>query len=358
MNKQSINYRQLVDQIKVWASNAGLNEVFLSPVVMPKQVDKTFSEWLKSGYHGTMQYLVRHHVLRTQPDLLLPGVKSAILVLMPYLAEQAYLPRNILNDMQKAYVSRYALGRDYHKVIRQRLKRLVLKMIEEIGDFQYRICVDSAPIPEVSLARLGCAGWQGKHTLLINHQRGSFFFIGEVLTDLPLPIAIRQEVNHCGSCSRCIESCPTKAIVKPYQLDARRCISYLTIELSDIIPEPFRALIGNRIYGCDDCQLVCPWNRFARFSDKDDFAVRHKLDNVDLLTLWYWSEADFQSNMAGSAIYRIGYQKWLSNIAIALGNISTSADIMQALSIRIDDGDHRVSESVRWALVRHQKANG
>jgi epoxyqueuosine reductase len=252
----------------------------------------------------------------------------------------------------KAFVARYALGRDYHKLVRGRLKRLAARIEREVGSLGYRVFTDSAPVMEVELARKAGLGWRGKHTLLLSRDAGSFFFLGEIYTDLPLPVD-RPVSEHCGDCVRCIDACPTRAIVGPYRLDARRCISYLTIELKGSIPESLRSLIGNRVYGCDDCQLVCPWNRFARVSAEPDFRVRNGLDAAELAELFAWSEAEFWQHMAGSAIRRIGYERWLRNLAVGLGNAPTTERVVGALKARAGDASVLVREHVGWALARH-----
>jgi len=258
----------------------------------------------------------------------------------------------VLGEGGKAFVARYALGRDYHKFVRGRLQRLAARIEREAGPVGYRVFTDSAPVMEVELARNAGLGWRGKHTLLLSRDAGSFFFLGEIYTDLPLPVD-RAVSGHCGNCVRCIDACPTRAIVGPYRLDARRCISYLTIELKGSIPEPLRPLIGNRVYGCDDCQLVCPWNRFARVSAEPDFRVRNGLDAAELAELFAWSEAEFRQRMAGSAIRRIGYERWLRNLAVGLGNAPTTERVVGALKARAGDASGLVREHVIWALARH-----
>jgi epoxyqueuosine reductase len=258
----------------------------------------------------------------------------------------------VLADGAKAFVSRYALGRDYHKVLRARLQKLADRIAGEIGAFGYRVFTDSAPVMEVELASRAGLGWRGKHTLLLAREAGSFFFLGEIYTDLPLP-ADAPVAERCGTCARCIDVCPTRAIVAPYSLDARRCISYLTIELKGPIPVDLRPLIGNRVYGCDDCQLVCPWNKYARPTPEPDFRVRNGLDDIELATLFGWTEAEFRERLAGSAILRIGYERWSRNLAVGLGNAPTSARVVDALRARIDDPSPLVREHVAWALARH-----
>jgi epoxyqueuosine reductase len=257
-----------------------------------------------------------------------------------------------MDDGERAFVSRYALGRDYHKVLRGRLQQLADRVATEIGAFGYRVFTDSAPVMEVELARKAGLGWRGKHTLLLSRDAGSFFFLGEIYTDLPLPPDAPVS-EHCGACAKCIDVCPTGAIVAPYQLDARRCISYLTIELKGAIPVALRPLIGNRVYGCDDCQLVCPWNRYARVSSEPDFQVRNGLDRAALIELFAWTEREFHARLAGSAIHRIGYERWLRNLAVGLGNAPRGERVIAALRAREDHPSALVREHVVWALERH-----
>lgn len=309
--------------------------------------------WLADGFHGEMDYMARHGLKRARPAELVAGTRSVISVFMPYRAAQAADAAATLAAGEQAYVSRYALGRDYHKVLRNRLQRLADRLAERIGPFGYRVFVDSAPVLEVEAARQSGLGWRGKHSLLLNRDYGSFFFLGELFTDLALPADPPLPQEHCGSCSRCQSACPTGAIVAPYRVDARRCISYLTIELPGPIPEEFRRLIGNRIYGCDDCQLACPWNRFAVTSDEPDFAVRNGLDAARLVELFAWSEDDFRNRLAGSAICRIGHSRWLRNIAVALGNAPSTTKVVAALESRRETDDALVREHVCWALAQH-----
>ncbi len=287
------------------------------------------------------------------PRELIPGTLLVITARMNYRPPGARASAAVLDDPTKAFVARYALGRDYHKVLRARLQRLADRIASMIGDFGYRVFTDSAPVLEVALAAKSGIGWQGKHTLLLTRDAGSWFFLGEIYTDLPLP-ATPPQPSHCGSCSACIDVCPTGAIVAPYELDARRCISYLTIELPGSIPEELRPLIGNRVYGCDDCQLCCPWNRFAQDADEPDFAVRNGLDDADLVALFAWTEAEFTSRLAGSAIRRIGFERWSRNLAVGLGNAPGHPGIIAALESRVDDPSALVREHVAWALARHR----
>ena len=309
--------------------------------------------WLSAGQHGEMDYLKRHGSKRTRPTDLLPGTLRVITARMNYYPADASDSESVLRDGKLAFIARYALGRDYHKVLRRRLQQLAERIRDAIGEFRYRVFTDSAPVLEVALAAKSGIGWQGKHTLLLTRNHGSWFFLGEIYTDLPLPESPPQK-NHCGSCQACLDICPTRAITAPYQLDARRCISYLTIEHRSSIPEEFRVLIGNRVYGCDDCQLVCPWNKFAQVSDEPDFQVRHGLDRSDLLTLFAWSEEEFHGNLAGSAIHRIGYERWLRNLAVGLGNAPYCPAIVTALEARRSHCTALVLEHIEWALKRQR----
>jgi len=310
-------------------------------------------KWLSLGWHGEMGYMARHGRCRSRPAQLLPGTLRVISARMNYWPAEARPAQGVLEDDEAAYVSRYALGRDYHKVMRRALRDLAQRVAELAGPHGYRVFVDSAPVLEKALARNAGLGWIGKHTNLIAREAGSWFFLGEIFTDLPLPIDAPASA-HCGSCTACMPACPTGAIVGPHRLDARRCISYLTIELDGPIPTELRKAMGNRIYGCDDCQLVCPWNKFARAAAHPDFRVRHGLDAPRLTELFGWTELQFDQRMRGSAIYRIGYQRWLRNIAIALGNARSSAAVLTALNARRDDRSPLVREHVRWALEAHQ----
>jgi len=297
-----------------------------------------------------MDYMAKHGTKRSRPDELEPGTLRVISVRMDYFPPEAASIKTVLNDKNRGLISRYATGRDYHKLIRKRLQKLVDKMQQEVGEFGYRVFTDSAPVLEKALAENAGLGWIGKHTNLINKKAGSWFFLGEIYTDLPLPLNEAPPENHCGTCTACIDICPTQAIIAPYQLDARRCISYLTIELKTAIPVEFRKAIGNHIYGCDDCQLVCPWNRFSKPSDEKDFEVRHGLDAPQLLDLFFWTEAEFLKKMEGSPIRRIGYMQWLRNIAVALGNAPYSSSIVDALKNRREEVDEMVQGHIDWAL--------
>ena len=308
--------------------------------------------WLRQGFHGEMHYMQRHSHLRAHPQEWVPGALRVISVRMDYWPAEALDAESVINDPERAYVSRYALARDYHKVLRRALRDLGEALARRMGTMGYRVCVDSAPVLEKALARNAGLGWIGKHTNLIHSSEGSWFFLGELLTDLPLPIDPPASA-HCGSCSACLPACPTGAIVAPWTLDARRCISYLTIELKGSIPVDLRPLLGNRIYGCDDCQLVCPWNKFARAASHPDFqTVRHNLDRATLCELFLWSEEEFLTRTQGSAIRRIGYLRWLRNIAVALGNGPPSEAAERALVARLSHPSALVQEHVSWALER------
>jgi epoxyqueuosine reductase len=333
------------------ARELGFSQLGVASVDIPDD-EQHLLRWLEAGFHGEMDYMRRHGVLRSRPADLVPGTIRVVSVRMDYWPQAARDADEILEDGSLAYVSRYALGRDYHKIMRRALANLAEGLAGNIGPFGYRVCVDSAPVLEKALARNAGLGWIGKHTNLIARDAGSWFFLGEILTDLPLPVDTPASA-HCGTCQACIPACPTAAIVAPYRLDARRCISYLTIEHHSAIPIELRPALGNRIYGCDDCQLVCPWNKFARSAAHPDFKVRHGLDAPRLAALFGWTEAEFELRMRGSAIYRIGYERWSRNIAVALGNAPTSPEVVGALHVRREDSSALVREHVEWALGRH-----
>ncbi len=345
------DFGALKSRIQQWSQELGFQQLGISDVDLG-DAEVRLQDWLHKHFHGEMGYMERHGLKRSRPDDLVPGTLRVISVRMDYLREDQNKAKALLDHPKKAYVSRYALGRDYHKVLRGRLRDLARRIEEEIGDFGYRVFVDSAPVLEKPLAEKAGLGWVGKHTNLINRDAGSWFFLGELYTDLPLATDI-AETSHCGSCHACIDVCPTAAIVAPYELDARRCISYLTIELKSSIPEPFRKLIGNRVYGCDDCQLFCPWNKFAQLSDEGDFAARHALDSADMVTLFLWDEATFLDKTEGSAIRRIGFEQWLRNLAVGLGNAAVSDDLIAALQSRRSHDSELVREHVEWALEQH-----
>ncbi len=341
----------LKSRVRGWARELGFQQLGVSDIDLA-DAEEHLRTWLDQQFHGDMQYMERHGVKRSRPALLVPGTVRVLSVRMDYLVEDQAVSKALLHHPQKAYLSRYALGRDYHKVLRRRLARLAGRIHEEVGEFGYRAFVDSAPVLEKPLAEKAGLGWIGKHTNLINRNAGSWFFLGELYTDLPLPVDTAA-TSHCGSCRACIDVCPTDAIVAPYALDARRCISYLTIELTGSIPERFRKLVGNRVYGCDDCQLYCPWNKFAQTTDETDFSPRHGLDDIDMVTLFRWDEATFLARTEGSAIRRIGYEQWLRNLAVGLGNAATSADVIAALEEKRDHDSALVREHVQWALAQH-----
>jgi epoxyqueuosine reductase len=344
----------LAADIKRWGRELGFQQTGITGIDLSED-EQRLERWLALGRHGEMGYMARHGRRRSRPDALRPGTVSVISARMDYLPPDARDPFTVLESPRLGYVSRYALGRDYHKVLRRRLQRLAERIGSAVGPFGHRVFVDSAPVLEKALARNAGLGWIGKHTNLIHERTGSWFFLGELYTDLSLP-RDRPATEHCGSCRACIDVCPTDAIVGPWELDARRCISYLTIEHPGPIPKPYRIPLGNRIYGCDDCQLVCPWNKFARLSAEPDFVVRHGLDAPDLVRLFGWNEDEFKDRTAGSAIRRIGYLRWLRNIAVALGNAPTSPDVVAALEARAVHPSLMVREHVAWALARHRGA--
>jgi epoxyqueuosine reductase len=347
------DFQRLATQIKHWGLELGFQQVGISDIDL-SVAEQHLQEWLNSGYQGDMQYMAAHGLKRSRPALLHPETCSIISVRMDYLYHLPTAAALDFPDPAQAFVSRYALGRDYHKVLRNRLQKLADKITLNTGPFGYRAFVDSAPVLEKAIAEKAGLGWIGKHTNLINRQAGSWFFLGELYTNLPLP-ADQAASQHCGQCSACLTVCPTQAIVAPYQVDARLCISYLTIELHTSIPEPLRPLVGNRIYGCDDCQLICPWNRFAKLSVEADFKPRYQLDSSSLLNLFSWSETDFLQRTEGSAIRRIGHQRWLRNIAVALGNGQASGEVRQALQARLSHESELVREHISWALQRLDK---
>lgn len=342
---------QLAESIRRWAAELGFAGVSIAGVDLG-DAELRLRDWLDQGRHGTMDYMAARFPLRARPAELVAEAASIISVRMDYLPATAHAAESVLADPELGYISRYALGRDYHKVLRHRLQRLAERIEAVAPASRLRVCCDSVPLMEVELAARGGLGWRGKHTLLLNREAGSWFFLGEIVTDLALP-ADEPTSEHCGTCQRCIDVCPTRAIVAPYQIDARLCVSYLTIEHHGSIPEPLRELMGNRIYGCDDCQLACPWNRYAQSSPEADFAPRNALDAARLVELFTWSAADFDTRLAGSAIRRIGHERWLRNIAVALGNAPTSAPVIEALETRRDHPSPLVREHVTWALAQH-----
>jgi epoxyqueuosine reductase len=348
---------KLAARIKEWGVELGFQQVGISDTDLAPH-EKHLERWLSQGYHGSMDYMKRHGTRRSRPSELVPGTLRVISVRMDYLRSEARPATELLEDSEKALLSRYALGRDYHKVLRRRLQRLASRIEAEVGPFGYRAFVDSAPVLEKALAEKAGLGWIGKHSNLLNRRAGSWFFLGELFTDLPLPVDEPAE-NHCGDCVRCIDACPTAAIVGPYQVDARRCISYLTIELKGSIPLELRPLMGTRVFGCDDCQFVCPWNRFAQPSPEEDFKPRHGLDDAALLRLFGWSEDEFLQRTEGSAIRRTGYEGWLRNLAVGLGNArptraASRRAIIMALEERLDHPSDTVREHVEWALKQQE----
>jgi epoxyqueuosine reductase len=347
----SIDYASLATDIKRWARELGFADAGIAGTELGDD-EAHLESWLAEGHHGEMDYMARHGTRRSRPAELEPGTLRVISLRMDYVPPGMPNAWDVLRDGEKGYVARYALGRDYHKLMRNRLQKLATRIQERVGDFKYRAYVDSAPVLEKAIARNAGLGWIGKHTVLINKRAGSYFFLGELYTDLPLPLDA-PATAHCGSCRRCIDICPTQAIVGPYRLDARRCISYLTIELKGSIPVELREPMGNRVFGCDDCQLICPWNKFAQDATEPDFAPRHSLDGAKLVELFAWSEEEFLSRTEGMAIRRTGYEGWLRNLAVGLGNAPRSDGIVSALQARADHPSDVVREHVRWALARH-----
>jgi epoxyqueuosine reductase len=350
----------LVDRIRSWAEELGFAEARIADIDLGDAEHK-LQQWLDAGFHGEMDYMAAHGEKRARPAELIPGTLRVISVRMDYLPRATTenwreIEEARQSDAQAAVVSVYARGRDYHKVLRSRLQQLTEKITAEIGSFGFRVFTDSAPVMEVELAQGAGLGWRGKHTLLLHREAGSMFFLGEIYTDLPLPVD-EPISSHCGECAACIDICPTQAIVAPFKLDARRCISYLTIELKGSIPTELRPLIGNRVLGCDDCQLACPWNKFAQRSQLPDFDVRHELDKATLVDLFAWTEEEFDRRMEGSAIRRIGHERWLRNIAVALGNAATQyandPKLISALESRRVHPSELVREHVTWALGQH-----
>jgi len=348
------DHAALAELIRTWGRELGFQQMGIAGIELG-QDEAHLRDWLAKGLHGRMDYMARHGDKRSRPDELVPGTLRVLSARMDYGTGDDAEAWATLGQGERAYVARYALGRDYHKVMRQRLQKLADRIAAHIGPFGYRAFVDSAPVLERALARDAGLGWIGKHSCLINRGAGSWFFLGEIFTDLPLPEDTPASA-HCGTCTRCIEVCPTGAIIEPYRVDARRCISYLTIELKQAIPEELRPLVGNRIFGCDDCQLACPWNKFAVRSDEPDFRVRNHLDRATLAELFAWDEPEFLQRTEGSAVRRTGHEGWLRNIAVALGNAPTTPDVLAALASRRDDPSDLVREHVAWALSRHPKA--
>lgn len=352
MSSAPLDLLALTASIREWAAQLGFQQVGITDINLTEDALR-LDAYLAAGYHGEMEYMASHGTMRSRPDELVLGTLRVISVRMDYLPEDTQMAQ-MLAQPEQAYVSRYALGRDYHKLIRKRLQQLAEKISQEIGPFGHRAFVDSAPVLEKALARKAGLGWVGKNTLILNRKAGSWFFLGELLVDLPLPIDQPDDRDHCGKCTACLQVCPTQAFVGDRVLDARRCISYLTIELKGAIPEDLRPLIGNRVFGCDDCQLVCPWNRFAKPTQEDDFQPRHRLDNSSLVELFMWTEDEFLARTLGSPIRRTGYERWLRNLAVGLGNAPSTIPVLEALKARLEHPSELVREHVRWALQQHQ----
>lgn len=358
----SLNYQQLAVDIKRWGRELGFQQVGITDIELGEQ-EARLKEWLAKGYHGTMEWLAAHGNKRSRPAELVPGTLRVISVRMDYLPGDTQQIQ-ILKDPTKAYISRYALGRDYHKLIRKRLGQLAQQIDAALpadypgkGELLNRAFVDSAPVMERPLAEKAGLGWTGKHTLIINSTAGSWFFLGEIFTFLPLPVDLPEQPNQCGECTACLKVCPTDAFPRPYELDARRCISYLTIENKGAIPLEFREPMGNRVFGCDDCQAICPWNKYAQFSSESAFLPRHDLADSDLVDLFNWSEAEFLANTEGSAIRRIGYEGWLRNLAVGLGNAPSDERTFNALQKKWEQVSPLVQEHIEWALAQHENPN-
>ena len=355
MDAQNTNFitENFSEDLQNLGNHFGFQQLGVSDIDL-SVTDKQLAAWISAGFHGNMDYMHRHGSMRTHPEELVPDTVRIITARMDYWPDDAAAePWGVINDDDKGYISRYALGRDYHKLIRKRLQKLAEAIADKIGGMGYRVFTDSAPVMEKSLAQKSGLGWVGKHSNILNRQHGSYFFLGEIYTDYPFPLTAPTS-DHCGQCVACIDICPTQAIVAPYQVDARRCISYLTIELRDSIPVEFRHAIGNRIYGCDDCQLVCPWNKFAQATVESDYLPRHGLDSPQLLDLFAWTAAEFDERLAGNPIRRIGYDSWLRNIAVALGNATPNPTIIQTLVIRRKTASKMVQEHIDWALVQQR----
>lgn len=344
--------KHLAESLKVKAGELGFAELGITDT-QPGSHEAALQRWLDAGYHGDMDYMARHGTKRSRPDELEPGTLRVVSVRMNYWPD-GHPALTQLENGEQAYLSRYALGRDYHKVLRQRLKQLGDFLQTQVAGTHYRVFVDSAPVLERAFAEKAGLGWIGKNTLLIHPKVGSYFFLGELLTNLPLPVDAAFSSMHCGSCTACLDICPTQAFVGPHLLDARRCISYLTIELKGPIPEDLRPLMGNRVFGCDDCQIGCPWNKFASFTGETDFTPRHQLDSASLIQLFAWTETEFLARTEGSPIRRTGYQGWLRNLAVGLGNAPTSSAVIDSLKARRNDPSALVRTHVEWALTQHQ----
>ncbi|WP_105258144.1 tRNA epoxyqueuosine(34) reductase QueG [Pseudoalteromonas sp. T1lg88] len=357
MPQDTINYPELAQQIKQWASELGFADAAICDIDL-RQHEAQLQRWLDLGYHGEMNFMAEHGTKRSRPDELVPGTQRVISLKMHYLPPDAGFAKT-LKDPNLAYISRYALGRDYHKLMRNRIKKLGERISEQVESLGFRPFVDSAPVLERQLAAKAGLGFTGKHSLIIDKQAGSWFFLGELFVDIPLPVDDPTErlasQGDCGNCVACMTMCPTGAIVEPFVVDARKCISYLTIELKGAIPEQYRQAMGNRIYGCDDCQLICPWNRYGQITAEQDFHARAQLRDKSLLDLFAWDEATFLKNTEGSPIRRIGHQRWLRNIAVALGNAPYDQAIVQTLEEQLDEVDDLVGEHIQWALAQQQR---
>ena len=355
-NPQALEQKDAIalsSNIKSWAQELGFQQCAISDVDLTTS-EAHLNEWLAKNYHGDMHYMEKHGTKRSRPAELVPGTLRSINLRMDYLKEDIPIGIDVnknLNNPNQAYIARYALGRDYHKMLRMRLQKLAKQIEKEVGEFGYRVFVDSAPVLERALAEKSGIGWVGKNTMILNRQAGSWFFLAEIFTDLPLALD-KPTTSHCGSCTACMDFCPTKAFEGEKKLDARKCISYLTIELKTSIPEELRPLMGNRVFGCDDCQLVCPWNRYAQHSPEQDFSPRNKLNDIELIELFSWTEQEFLSKTEGSPIRRIGYECWLRNIAIGLGNAPKSGAIVKALKAKLNHPSEMVREHVEWALAQ------
>lgn len=354
MSTTVLDLVHLAQSIKEWGRELGFQQVGIADVQLGEH-ERHLQRWLDAGYQGEMDYMAAHGSKRSHPEQLVPGTLRVVSLRMDYLPGDTRMSA-CLAQPETAYVSRYALGRDYHKLIRKRLQQLADRIQQAIGPFGHRAFVDSAPVLEKAIAEQAGLGWIGKNTLILNRKAGSWFFLGELFVDLALPVDAPHATEHCGRCTACLDICPTAAFVAPYVLDARRCISYLTIEYKGSIPVELRPLIGNRVFGCDDCQLVCPWNRFAKPTTQNDFQPRHGLDNAALSALFRWSEEEFLSRTEGSPLRRAGYERWLRNLAVGLGNAPSSIAVLEALAARRDDPSELVREHVLWALQRHGQA--
>lgn len=341
----------LAHNIKLWGQELGFAHVGIAGIDLGEH-EHHLQRWLDAGYQGEMEYLGAHGSKRAHPEQLIPGTVRVVSLRMDYLPGDTQMAQRLAQP-EKAYVSRYALGRDYHKLVRKRVQSLADRIQQAIGPFGYRAFVDSAPVLEKALAEQAGLGWIGKNTLLLNRKAGSYFFLAELFVDLALPVDQATTSEHCGRCTACLDICPTQAFVGPYVLDARRCISYLTIELKGPIPVELRSMMGNRVFGCDDCQIVCPWNRFAKPSREQDFQPRHGLENAELAQMFLWDEPTFLRKTEGGPLRRAGYERWLRNLAVGLGNAPSTIPVIEALKARRDDASPLVREHVEWALARH-----